>query len=648
MLEHLAFYAEELKNNFRAGCTVALVNVPLSISLSIAGGAGPVAGIVTAFWSGLFGAVLGGSEFNIVGPTGALSGILAAAASAYNPLILPWLSIFGGAFSLLVWLFDLVNYLMVIPSSVVHGFTAGVAVIIGLGQLDFAIGLEIHHDHSLNFYEKVIDSLKHVQEVPSPVPFLFFLFQVFTLRYLFKHYSRVPWPVIYCIVGAIFGILGQLHDIYPLNRLITLGQHFAGIDLSLKLFTLPVWSEGVLSYSVFADAAAISFIGILETLISARMADEMHGKTHHDRNKELVGLGVANIVGGMFGGIPATAALARTSLNVQSGATSRISGILNAFVLLLLSNILLPYFKFVPMATVAAILTMVAIRMVDVSHLHHLYVYDKTQFSIAMFTAFLCISVDTMSGLILGSIVSLLIYAENLSHGMSEMLIYLEVPTVAEKKFIAEVHVQKLDSCALPDHLARLFEEYHRMQWERRVGDDAIEVARENDVENGEVTPLVSQKNGDVEYSTLSSRSGRATGREEHLFPLLMPNGNSSEQSYFFPSKDVQYALVYRIAGQLTYINASSHMERAEKIVSRLDGFDTVVISLRTVWSMDLDGVDALEGMIGIFKEKKKRVIVDGVSRLRHMFEEHDFFKTLDANGCCYEKWISDIKQRNR
>ena len=113
----------------------------------------------------------------------------------------------------------------------------------------------------------------------------------------------------------------------------------------------------------------------------------------------------------MFGGIPATAALARTSLNVQSGATSRVSGIINSFMLLVISKLLLPYFSYIPMSTVAAILVLVAVRMVDVTHLKHLYNFEKGQFYISIFTAVLCVLVDTMTGLVIGSILSLIIYA---------------------------------------------------------------------------------------------------------------------------------------------------------------------------------------------------------------------------------------------
>jgi SulP family sulfate permease len=151
----------QIPENLRSGVTVSLVNIPLSIALSIAGGGSPVAGIVTAFWSGIVAAFCGGSEFNIVGPTGALSGILSYAAVAHTPAILPWLAIWTGVMSLLVWRFKLVDYLLFVPNSVVHGFTVGVAIIIGFGQYDNAMGMSFKHNYS-EFHYKLAESFYYV------------------------------------------------------------------------------------------------------------------------------------------------------------------------------------------------------------------------------------------------------------------------------------------------------------------------------------------------------------------------------------------------------------------------------------------------------------------------------------------------------
>eukprot|EP01038_Epipyxis_sp_PR26KG_P015538 gene15538-20979_t len=393
------FFLSEIPKNISSGLTVALVNIPLSITLAIAGGAGPVPGIVTAFWCGLICALFGGSEFNIVGPTEALSGILAVASLKLSPTILPWLSVWSGILTLLLWRLDLVDYLLFIPSSVIQGFTLGVAIIIGLGQLDFSIGLEIHHDKTTEFYQK------------------------FLILVGIRKYPKMPWNIILCVFGGLIGYAGSIIYIWAFSDLVTVAHHFEGVDLSLRFITFPTWSDEVYSYSVISSAASCAFIGILETLISARLADVM---THTDHNKlsETAGLGLANIVGGAFGGFPATAARARMSLNVQSGATSRVSALINAIVLFMIAYvIILPYFSYVPMSTIGAILVIVAYRMIDVNHLVHIFKYEKSHFLIAMITALICVFVDTMAGLVAGALLSLLIYARTIADGHVEIKI---------------------------------------------------------------------------------------------------------------------------------------------------------------------------------------------------------------------------------
>ena len=131
----------ELSSNWKAGIIVALVNIPLSLSLAIASGATPTVGIITAIWAGIVAAIMGGSHFNVVGPAGALSGILIVYVMSYGVSIVPVLALFAGIIIVIVWFFRLDKYIIFIPSSVVHGFTLAVAVTLALGQVNFALGL---------------------------------------------------------------------------------------------------------------------------------------------------------------------------------------------------------------------------------------------------------------------------------------------------------------------------------------------------------------------------------------------------------------------------------------------------------------------------------------------------------------------------
>ena len=273
----------QVPGNLRSGATVALVNIPLSIALSIAGGGTPVAGVVTAFWGGLVAALTGGSEFNIVGPTGALSGILSQSAAAHGSAILPWLAIWTAVFSLVVWRFKLVDYLLFVPNSVVHGFTVGVAIIIGFGQYDNAMGLAFKHSHT-EFHLKLMESFYYTPSLMQGRTFAFFAANFAALFVLTPAYPKVPWAVVVTVVGIVVGMHNAAVPDAYFASLTTLERKYG--DLSLQMVTLPSMSVEMLNKDVIYSSIAVAFIAVLETLISARLADEMT-KTHHDRQREV-------------------------------------------------------------------------------------------------------------------------------------------------------------------------------------------------------------------------------------------------------------------------------------------------------------------------------------------------------------------------
>ena len=173
---------------------------------------------------------------------------------------------------------------------------------------------------------------------------------------------------------------------------------------------------------MFNTAAVVALIAILETLLSAKIADGMT-HTKHNQRKEVLGLGIANIVSGLAGGIPATAALARTSLNIKTGATHRVSAIISVIGVVIISLFFLGYFKYIPLAVIAAILVFVAIQMVERKHYNKLWRYEKTGFFIALFVAFITVIVDPVIGILLGVAISLLIFIDRISHGHFELRI---------------------------------------------------------------------------------------------------------------------------------------------------------------------------------------------------------------------------------
>lgn len=494
----------EMRRNWKSGLTVSLVSVPLSLSLAIAANATPMMGIITAIWAGLFAAAFGGSRFNVVGPTGALSGILAAFALQNGVEMLPILSIASGAVILAVYFLQWERYIVFIPSSVTHGFTLGVAFIIGLNQLNFALGLsglEQHERFIANVYESVLHSGS--AHLPTVLVFLAAL----ALLFLLLKFSRtVPGPVIVAALGMGLGYASE-RGLLPFS-LHTLLTRYGSLDM--QLIDLPPLALPPLDPSFVKTTFAIALVAILETLLSAKIADGMT-KTRFDQHKEMLGLSLANMASGLAGGIPATAALARTALNVKTGATSQWSSGINAVCVLIISLIFFGWFQYLPLAIVAAILVYVAARMVESEHFTHLYRLDRPMFWLSMVVAGITIVEDPIVGILVGATVALLIFVRQLSKGQSEITIH------KGSEFIARVPSSRMEECT----------------------------------HEGDVT-------------------------------------------------------VYRLAGELTYFNGRAHEERVKKI----NACHTIILNLRNLFYIDLDGVDTLQEMVNECEARGKKAII--------------------------------------
>jgi SulP family sulfate permease len=402
---------QKAKENWKSGLTVSLISLPLAVTLAVASHASPVQGVITAIWAGLISALFGGSNYNIIGPTGALSGLLSSYAILHGANILPTLAILSGILIFGAYLFKLEKYLVFVPSSTIHGFVLGVALIIMLNQMNFALGLlnlPVHESFVQNVYETLSNSISF-----SPVSAILFACSLAILWALSKLVPYIPGAILISPFGIILGYLSS-HQILSL-QLQTLETKFANLSPHLML---PFKFSFSAKYVI--PALTIAVISIIETMISARIADGMT-KTKHNKNKEMLGLSLANIVCGLAGGIPATAALARTTLNIKSGATHKTSAFIGSICVLIISMLLLGYFKYMPLPVVAAILTMVGINMIEVEHFKRMFKADKTNFIIAMIVASVTVFEDPIIGILLGASISMLIFMKKLSTGQYEL-----------------------------------------------------------------------------------------------------------------------------------------------------------------------------------------------------------------------------------
>lgn len=525
---------QRLAANWKSGITVSLVSIPLSISLALAAGATPLMGIITAVWAGILAALLGGSHYNIVGPTGALSGILATYAFLHGVEALPFLAILTGVMVLAVFLLKLERFIVLIPGSVVHGFTLGVAFIIGLNQLNFALNLNGLHKHE-RFIDNLLESLRHISDANVAIA-LITVAGIALLLLLSKYAPKIPGVIILALVGILLGYLSNT-GVMAFD-LPTLATKYG--DIPAKIIAMPTFSLGMLTRDAVATGFTIMLIAILETLISAKIADGMT-KTKFNQRKEIFGLALANVGAGLFGGIPATAALARTTLNVNTGANHSTSAIVSSVAIAVISLLLLPYFKFLPLAMVAAILIYVAIKMVKGEHYRQLYRFDKQAFYLSLLVAAVTIIWDPIVGIAVGTVITLLAFVNQLATANAEINV-----NDAEHKLIQRLPAQELDT-----------------------------MSREGDL------------------------------------------------------------VVYRFAGELVYINAQSHIETIRRLS---DDVHTVVLSMRNLYYVDLDGIESLAEIIDDLMVHKKKVVLAGIGKtIQPLMEKAHWYQNMVKKGDVYD-----------
>lgn len=415
MKKRIEDYSQKTQLNIKPGITVGLVSIPLSISLALASGVSPVIGVLSAFWGGVVAALFAGSAYNIIGPTGALSGLILTFALAHGAGVIPMLTLLAGVLILIAWAFNFHKYLIYIPGAVIHGFTLGVSFIIGLGQLNNAFALMPRHTHE-SLILNVMESLKVLPEARIESFALFILGLIFLIA-IKKKVPTVPGAIVLSIIGIGVGYAstrGMLPVTIP-----TLFSKYGTLTLQLIPSAMP---KLALFPYLFQSASVIAIIAIIETMLSAKVANLMTKTRFHER-REMLALALANITSGFMGGIPVTAALARTSLNIKTGASSRISALISAVTIGIISVAFFGMFQYLPLPIIAAILVNVAINMVEQEHFTFLFKHDKLSFVISLVVGVVTIVADPIIAVSLGSIVVLLRQVQRLSVGDYEIFV---------------------------------------------------------------------------------------------------------------------------------------------------------------------------------------------------------------------------------
>ena len=346
---------KKFTNDFVAGLIVAIIALPLSIALAIASGVSPEKGLYTAIVAGFVIALLGGSRVNISGPTAAFATIVAGIVAQFGTSGLIIATIMAGIMLIVMGLCKFGSLIKYIPHTITTGFTSGIAVTICIGQLKDFLGLTFAEGtHAVETTEKLAAVAKSLGTI-NVTSAIVGLVALAILIVWPKISKKIPGSLIAVIAGVaiVKGFDLEVNTIGDLYQ----------ISGGLPRFELPGFSFGLVR-DLLPSAFTIAVLAGVESLLSCVVSDNMI-KDKHNSNTELIAQGVGNIFSGLFGGIPATGAIARTAANVKNGGKTPIAGIIHALVLLLVLVVLMPYAAWIPMPVIAAILFMVAYNMCE-------------------------------------------------------------------------------------------------------------------------------------------------------------------------------------------------------------------------------------------------------------------------------------------
>ncbi|HTD73874.1 MAG TPA: SulP family inorganic anion transporter [Steroidobacteraceae bacterium] len=397
---------EHIANNVLAGVVVGVVALPLAMAFAIASGARPEQGLYTAIIACLLTSLFGGTRLQIAGPTGAFIAVLSIITAQHGIGGLQIATFMAGIILVAFGAARLGAVIKFIPTPVIVGFTAGIGVIIFVGQWKDFFGLS-PVPSGLHFHEKLIaltQSLPTINWATTGLALSALAILTAGPRYL----KRIPAPLVAMIA------ITAIQSYFNFQGVATIGSAFGGIPRTLPSFALPSIQLAQV-ISLVGPAFTIALLGSIESLLSAVVADGMAG-TKHNSNQELIGQGIANIVAPLFGGFASTGAIARTATNIRNGATSPLAGMVHSGFLILVILLLSPLASAVPLCCLSAILFVVAWNMSEIPHVIRLMRGSPaTDVAVLVITFSLTVFVDLVVAVNVGVILAALIFMRRMS-----------------------------------------------------------------------------------------------------------------------------------------------------------------------------------------------------------------------------------------
>ncbi len=404
------YSGKQFASDLVAGLIVAVIALPLSIALAIASGVSPEKGLYTAIIAGFVIAVLGGSKVNISGPTAAFATIVAGIVAQFGLSGLVIATIMAGIILILMGVLKFGSLIKYIPFTITTGFTSGIALTIVIGQIKDFLGLTFAEGtNAIETVEK-LEAIAHSIKTFNPWALLVGGIALLILIVWPKISKKIPGSLIAVIVGTVIVKVFNL-DVNTIGDLYTISR-------SLPPFSVPSFDFETVK-AVIPSAFTIAILAGIESLLSCVVSDGMINDRHNS-NTELIAQGVGNICSGLFGGIPATGAIARTAANVKNGGRTPVSGIVHAIVLLLILVVLMPYAAWIPMPVIAAILFIVAYNMCEWRQFVRICkTAPKSDILVLVVTFVLTVVFDLVVAIEVGMIIAVVMFMKRMSDTMN-------------------------------------------------------------------------------------------------------------------------------------------------------------------------------------------------------------------------------------
>lgn len=418
---YTGYNVNSLRKDLISGLIVGIIAIPLGMAFAIASGVKPEYGIYTTVVAGILISLLGGSRFQIGGPTGAFIPILFAIVMEYGYENLLVAGFMAGVLLFLMGLLRLGALMKFIPRSVTIGFTAGIAVTIFAGQIASFLGLKDVAKH-----ERFLDNMKEIWlRLPSlnPVALTVAVISLACILVTPRFLPKVPGPLVGLLVSSVAAALFFSGDVA------TIGSTYGAIPSSLPGLKVPDFSIDNMM-NLWKPAFIIAMLGGIESLLSAVVADGMGGDRHNS-NRELMGQGIANMVTPLFGGIPATGAIARTATNIRNGAVSPLSGVFHGLTVLLVLALFAPYASHIPLASMAPVLMVVAWNMSERKEFVHVLRTKSGDSVVLVITFLLTVFTDLTTAVEIGLALAAILFVKR----MSELLTVAKVLPDPDNKY---------------------------------------------------------------------------------------------------------------------------------------------------------------------------------------------------------------------